>query len=247
MKVFQEFSLVLTLIVFLMISCDNGNSSNDGIVLIKFENKTGYDLQDVQAYFFFGSASPKIEFVSLDNDQSSEYIEIPRDSLSEDGFYYTYVNAFSESLNFHITIGSISPNFEPERAELLIEGKYTFLLEFIPAEYLTQSLTIEEQSKNEKVLIRIRNKSNQDFKQVLAYFPENNTVDFGSVQAEQYSRYDTLNLAFRYSGIKVVTATDSLKLLPIDYVGEEYLKNGKYSYDLDIQIGPKDVSRIIKD
>ena len=85
----------------------------------------------------------------------------------------------------------------------------------------------------EKVNIRIQNLSEYDFEQVYVDTGggENHFGDLGSGQSSPYAEFGS---AFRYAFVQLRIMEDSLTLQPTDFVGEELLEKGFYTYQLDI-------------
>ena len=88
---------------------------------------------------------------------------------------------------------------------------------------------ISEDSKGNEVAIRIENKSPFKFKNVLV----NTTCEdqnFGTIKAGEFSSYKLFKAAYRYAFIELKIDEDTLTIQPFDYVGENFLKSGKYTY-----------------
>lgn len=94
-------------------------------------------------------------------------------------------------------------------------------------------------SPAEQVRVRIRNDARFDFDGVEVHFPDGTRVDYGPVAAGASTDYaDAGSPAYRYAWIKVLTAPGPpadgrvFTFQPIDYVGEEELAPGQYTYAL---------------
>ena len=85
----------------------------------------------------------------------------------------------------------------------------------------------------ERVEIRVRNASAVDFTRVVVSFPDQ-TEEYGVVAARSASDYRAVERAYRYAGVQVTFEGVSLALIPIDYVGEEELEGGSYTYELNL-------------
>lgn len=85
----------------------------------------------------------------------------------------------------------------------------------------------------EDVEVRVRNASNVDFSSVVVGFPDQ-TEAYGAVRANTATEYRTVTRAYRYAGIQVTLGGQSLALIPIDYVGEEELEGGSYTYEVGV-------------
>lgn len=86
------------------------------------------------------------------------------------------------------------------------------------------------------ILLRVMNKSNTDFSSVLVSFPEAEG-NYGGVSAGQTSEYQKYSMAYNYGYVEVKAGGETYRIQPIDYVGEDPLENGHYTYVLDIVKG----------
>jgi len=80
--------------------------------------------------------------------------------------------------------------------------------------------------------IRVENRSAMDFKNVMV-----NGKSFGNVKRGERTNYQTIEGAYRYGHVSVSTQTGPLEIFPIDYVGENPLGAGKFTYVLTINSG----------
>ena len=83
------------------------------------------------------------------------------------------------------------------------------------------------------VRIRIANLTSFPFERVDVVFPENE-VSYGAIPAHGLSDYHDVSTAYRYAYIEVQIAGEELRIQPIDYVGENALGAGKYTYALAV-------------
>lgn len=79
--------------------------------------------------------------------------------------------------------------------------------------------------------VRIRNASTTGFDRVVVGFPEQQET-YGALSAGSASAYRTVALAYRYAYVKVEANGEERVLQPIDYVGEEPLGAGRFTYVL---------------
>lgn len=86
------------------------------------------------------------------------------------------------------------------------------------------------------VSMRVENTSGVDFDRVVVGFPEDE-VDYGAVAAGGVSGYREVERAYPYAMVEVVIDDETLRMQPIDYVGEELLEPGRYTYVLDLRDG----------
>ena len=85
--------------------------------------------------------------------------------------------------------------------------------------------------------IRVRNASETDFQSVIVVCPRQNAVDYGAVARGMESVFRQVQTAYRYAEVRVKANGQNLSIVPIDYVGEQLLKPGRYTYVLNIQDG----------
>jgi len=81
--------------------------------------------------------------------------------------------------------------------------------------------------------LRIENASDVDFTSVRVSFPEAE-ASFGAIASDRRSEYQRVGEAYRYGFVKVEAEGETYRIQPIDYVGEEPLEPGRYTYQLDI-------------
>lgn len=86
------------------------------------------------------------------------------------------------------------------------------------------------------VQLRVYNTSSNLFDSVVVNSPGGKQVYY-NVQASSLSDYKNFSFLYNYAYIEVHFNNQMLKLQPIDYVGEEKLKTGKYSYMIGIVAG----------
>lgn len=244
----------LTGILFVATSCKSPTGTEVSSTQIRIVNLSGYDFSEVDAKFFVDTNSVVLSYQDLVDGSATEYQEVEEDIFSDDGDYCTYTNVFSDSLGFWLNMGILCTGLNQDRAVPITRGKYSFILEYIPSEFLSLELNTHKKYEEDSsaVLIQIQNDSEQDFLKVIAKFPGDSKtdpqeIDFGPVYGGQNSEYVDVELAYRYTYVMAITREDTLEWMPIDYVGETPLSAGEYAYALDIVIGPKDVSRIVKE
>ena len=85
--------------------------------------------------------------------------------------------------------------------------------------------------------IRVHNASDMDFDRVRVVFPERNEVDYGRLARGALSAFRATGHAYRYAHIDVRVGDRHYSLEPIDYVGEQPLTPGRYTYVLGIDSG----------
>jgi hypothetical protein len=83
----------------------------------------------------------------------------------------------------------------------------------------------------EAVSIRVGNRSDVEFERVVVKF-SSQTEDYGRIPAGKQSGYRQIAKAYRYAHVEVTVKGATIVMRPMDYVGEEPLAPGKYTYAL---------------
>ena len=81
--------------------------------------------------------------------------------------------------------------------------------------------------------IRLSNSSQYNFKDIVI----NTTtgyVNFGNLNSGEKTEYKEFNKAYRYAFVKLEIDGKTYTIQPIDYVGESTLKDGSYTYQIDV-------------
>ena len=82
-----------------------------------------------------------------------------------------------------------------------------------------------ENDLNNEVQIRLANTSYLKFEN--ATF---NSVNFGDIQPGESTKYVTFESSYSYGSVSVVIDGQNYGWVPIDFVGEELLQSGKYTF-----------------
>jgi hypothetical protein len=88
-----------------------------------------------------------------------------------------------------------------------------------------------------KIEIRVRNESGLNFERVRVRFPETGETDYGAVPNGAVSAYHSTTRAYRYASVLANTGDGELSFQPMDYVGEQELAAGRYTYVLRVDHG----------
>lgn len=83
------------------------------------------------------------------------------------------------------------------------------------------------------IYLQVENISKKDFENVRVITPGGDH-EFGNLKKGEASVYKSYTLAYRYGYVEAIVGDDTLKIQPIDYVGETPLEDGKHTYALDI-------------
>lgn len=79
--------------------------------------------------------------------------------------------------------------------------------------------------------IRVKNASTLEFDEILV---ESEEHLYNALSPDAYSEYQEYETAYRYAYIRVSSGEEEFVLQPIDFVGEEILPVGLYTYELSI-------------
>ncbi len=96
---------------------------------------------------------------------------------------------------------------------------------------------------NKDVQIRIQNSSEYTLENIRVSFPDEE-VSYGTLTPNRSSDYRKVSKAYRYAYIESEIDGEKAVLQPIDYVGEDFLEEGKYTYQLYV-IGESEQSEPI--
>jgi hypothetical protein len=86
---------------------------------------------------------------------------------------------------------------------------------------------------SDPVEVRIENASSAMFSEATLYTSEG-PVTFGDVGPGEATPYTQVTTAYRFATTQVVVQGDTLRLQVIDFVGEEPLDGGRYTYVLGV-------------
>ena len=84
------------------------------------------------------------------------------------------------------------------------------------------------------VFLRVRNASSSPFTALVVRLPAG-TTSYGALGPGQSSEYHPFAQAYRYAAVEATVANEDLRHQPYDYVGEEPLAPGRYTYVLDVE------------
>ena len=82
-----------------------------------------------------------------------------------------------------------------------------------------------------EVNIRVANQSNVPFNEVTVQFPSQR-ADYGNILPGEITEYREIDKAYRYAYVKAWIEGKEAVLQPEDYVGENLLSGGNYTYVL---------------
>ncbi|HBX64711.1 MAG: hypothetical protein CL670_06845 [Balneola sp.] len=84
---------------------------------------------------------------------------------------------------------------------------------------------------NEAVKIRIENNSEFEMENITVSFPKEE-VSYGTLRPGENSDFFEVKKAYRYAYLETEIDGEQAVVQPIDYVGEQLLDAGKYTYQL---------------
>jgi hypothetical protein len=84
----------------------------------------------------------------------------------------------------------------------------------------------------DEVSIRLSNVSEFNFENIVVD-TSTGRVSFENIASGEQTDYKTFQKAYRYAFVQLEIKGKTYTLQPIDYVGEESLKMGNYTYEID--------------
>ncbi len=84
-----------------------------------------------------------------------------------------------------------------------------------------------------QVHLRVRNSSPYTYDSVVVNTSGGENT-YGTIPAGAVSDYKTFDFAYSYAHISLYIDTANYFLLPIDYVGEQKLQSGNYTYEVSV-------------
>jgi hypothetical protein len=84
------------------------------------------------------------------------------------------------------------------------------------------------------LLIRISNKSAYDLENIEINSPASGLIHFGKLKSGEKSDYRKFEKAYPIPAVAAEIENKKIEFLPDDYLGEQLLKPGKYTYELSI-------------
>lgn len=96
--------------------------------------------------------------------------------------------------------------------------------------------------ENTNVNIRLFNESSFDYENI-----EVGGVDYLPLNSGEFSEYKEFELAYRYAYIELTADEEPYRFQPYDFVGETPLKNGSYTYNLNLDDNGNVLLELIED
>lgn len=90
----------------------------------------------------------------------------------------------------------------------------------------------DDPSESGDLMIRVQNVSNFDYKDVFVN-TSGGEHNFGDIDSKETSDYVEFESAYRYAFIELEIEGETFTIQPIDYVGEEQLEPGEYTYQVN--------------
>jgi hypothetical protein len=94
-----------------------------------------------------------------------------------------------------------------------------------------------------KVRIRLTNTSEFDYKEVHVN-TGGGEFTYGNIDSNESSGYQEFEWAYSYAYIQLKINDEMYVIQPIDYVGEEKLKNGNYTYEIHANLNGGQYNRL---
>ena len=94
---------------------------------------------------------------------------------------------------------------------------------------LALALVCSVYENQQGVMFRIANRSEFELQNVIVKFPSQ-TEEYGNIPPMGITNYRQISKAYRYAYVHALIDGNEAVLQPEDYVGEELLKPGRYTY-----------------
>lgn len=107
-----------------------------------------------------------------------------------------------------------------------------YIDKFCLATILFAMLITEPQEAS--IMIRIKNNSRYTLKNIKVISPASGLVHFGNLHAGENSDYKTFSSGYAIAAIMAEKEGKKVEFLPDDYLGEQHLKPGKYTYEISL-------------
>lgn len=94
-----------------------------------------------------------------------------------------------------------------------------------------------DDNTNSLIEIRVENASNFKFDNIYihpssSFATGQGNKNYGNLNPNSFSEYKNFDFAFPYGAVQITIDNNKYTLKPIDFVGEEPLKSGKYTYKI---------------
>lgn len=106
----------------------------------------------------------------------------------------------------------------------------TLGLEFI----LPLLLTVIAGHQEPAILVRVKNDSAFSLKNIEIISPASGLVRFGDLSNGNISEYRKVSNAYRTTAIYAEIERNKVQFLPDDYLGEQHLPSGKYTFSITV-------------
>ena len=107
--------------------------------------------------------------------------------------------------------------------------------------FVLLSLSACDSAGADAVEVRVGNASQADFTSLVVEFPDG-PVPYGALGSGDVTAYREAEGAYRYTSVSLVAGGQEYAVVPFDYVGEEPLEPGRYTYVLGIAEGDLRIS-----
>ncbi|WP_143144347.1 hypothetical protein [Flaviramulus basaltis] len=84
------------------------------------------------------------------------------------------------------------------------------------------------------VNIRLSNISDLNFENIIVNPGSSERVNYGNIDSGMFSDYKNFEKAYGYGFVELTANGEKYSIVPIDYVGESPLRDGDYTYQLDL-------------
>lgn len=88
--------------------------------------------------------------------------------------------------------------------------------------------------ESSRILIRLENKSDYQLNQVVVTSPASGQIDFGNLLPRRFTDYRRVKAAYPLMAVAAKINDRKVEFVPDDYLGEQLLESGKYTYLISV-------------
>lgn len=99
---------------------------------------------------------------------------------------------------------------------------------------LIMNVMLSTAQVDSSILIRVSNNTHYELNHIEINSPPSGRVYFGLLKAKEKSAYTKVKGAYPIAAIEALIDNTKIEFFPDDYLGEQVLQPGKYTYELSV-------------